>query len=43
MGFFAVPRLPGWFFQHPSTSHFKKVHLLFEEGKIARFFKGLNI
>ncbi|MFO8163001.1 MAG: hypothetical protein R6T98_00525 [Desulfatiglandales bacterium] len=28
MGFFSVPRLPGWSFQHPSTSHFKKVHLL---------------
>ncbi|MGM0383676.1 MAG: hypothetical protein ACQEQO_09330 [Thermodesulfobacteriota bacterium] len=39
MGFFSVPRLPGWSFQHPSTSHFKKVHRLFEGGENRRVFK----
>ncbi|MGM0383090.1 MAG: hypothetical protein ACQEQO_06335 [Thermodesulfobacteriota bacterium] len=24
MDFFSVPRLSGWAFQHPSTSHLKK-------------------
>jgi hypothetical protein len=26
MGFFSVPKFPGWSFQHPSASHFKKAH-----------------
>jgi hypothetical protein len=43
MGFFLVPRLPGWSFQHPSTSHFKKVHRLFGEGENHHVFQRSRI
>jgi hypothetical protein len=43
MGFFSVPRLPGWSFQHPSTSHFKKVHRLFGDGENRRVFQRSQI
>ncbi|MGM0381956.1 MAG: hypothetical protein ACQEQO_00465 [Thermodesulfobacteriota bacterium] len=39
MGFFSVPRLSGWSFQQPSTSHFKKVYRLFGDGENRRVFQ----
>jgi hypothetical protein len=38
-----LPSLSGRLSEPEATSHFKKVHRLFEDGEIARFFKGLII